>query len=104
MKKEEALQVWFHEYGDNEYAHDFSGRKIKKDDYNVQNQVGWVVSYICPLSHGGKKNADNMIILHHSTNYEKADNYPDFEVVGVKYTIKYDDKDDFYYIEKVMEN
>ena len=29
--------------------------------------------------------------------------HPDFEVVGVKYTIKYDSSDDFYYIEKVLD-
>ena len=44
-----------------------------------------------------------MIILNHNTAYEKADNYPDFEVVGVKYAIKYDSSDDFYYIEKVLD-
>lgn len=104
MKKEEALKVWLHEYGDVDYAHDFSGRKIKRDDYKIENQVGWVVDYICPLSHGGKKNEDNMIILNHSTAFEKADNYPNFEIVGVKYEIKYDEKEDFYYIEKVMDN
>lgn len=103
MKKEEALKVWLHEFDNVEYAHDFAGRKVKREDYLVENQVGWVVSYIMPLSLGGKKNADNMIILNHITAYEKADNYPDFEVVGVKYTIKYDSNEDFYYIEKVID-
>lgn len=103
MNKEDALKVWFHEFGDVEYAHDFTGRKVKKSDYLVENQVGWVVSYICPLSLGGKDNADNMIILNHITEYEKGKNYPDFEVIGVKYTIKYDSNEDFYYIEKIID-
>ena len=103
MTKEEALKVWLHEFGDCDYAHDFTGRKVKREDYQVENQVGWVVSYIKPLSLGGLNNTDNMIILNHNTAYEKADNYPDFEVVGVKYTIKYDSADDFYYIEKVLD-
>lgn len=103
MKKEDALKVWEYEYGNNEYAHDFSGRKVKKEDYEVNNQVGWVVSFIKPLSLGGKNDRDNMIILNHNTAYEKADNFPDFEIVGVKYTIMYDESEDFYYIEKVID-
>ena len=42
----------------------------------------------------------NTIILNHNTAYEKADNYPDFEIVGVKYRAFHDEKDDFYYIQK----
>ena len=103
MKKEDALKVWLHEFGDVDYAHDFTGRKVKREDYLVENQVGWVVSYIKPISLGGPDNTDNMIILNHNTAYEKAENYPDFEVVGVKYKIKYDSADDFYYIEKVLD-
>ena len=103
MTKEQALKIWFDEFGDVDYAHDFSGRKVKRDDYLVENQVGWVVSYIKPLALGGINNSENVIILNHITAYEKADNYPDFEVVGVKYTIKYDSNEDFYYIEKVIE-
>lgn len=103
MNKEEALKVWNHEFGDLEYAHDFTGRKIKKADYGVENQVGWVVSYIKPLVLGGRDDSDNMIILNHNTAFEKADNYPNFEVVNEKYTIKYDKSEDFYYIEKVLD-
>ena len=44
-----------------------------------------------------------MIILNHNTAFEKADNYPNFEVVNEKYTIKYDKSEDFYYIEKVLD-
>lgn len=103
MTKEQALKIWIDEFGDVDYAHDFTGRKVKRDDYLVENQVGWVVSYIKPLSLGGMKNSENIIILNHITAYEKADNFPDFEVVGIKYTIKYDQNEDFYYIEKVIE-
>ena len=102
MKKEDALNVWLREFGDVDYAHDFSGKKIKRDDYEVENQVGWVVSYVMPLCKGGKDNPDNMIILHHVTAFEKGDLYPDFEVTGVKYTIKHDDVDDFYYLERIV--
>lgn len=100
FKKSEALIIWEHEFGDVEYAYDFTGRKVKKDDYLVENQVGWVVSFIKPLALGGPIDEGNIIILNHNTAYEKADNYPDFEIVGVKYRAFYDEKDDFYYIQK----
>lgn len=103
MTKEEAIKIWHREFGDCDYAHDFTGRKIKREDYNVENQVGWVVAYMKPLSLGGEQNEDNDMIVHHITAYEKADNYPNFEVVGVKYKVGFDEKDKFYFIEKVVE-
>lgn len=103
MTKELALKIWLREYGDCDYAYDFTGRKIKRDDYNIENQVGWVVAYMKPLSLGGQQNEDNDMIVHHITAYEKADNYPYFEVVGVKYKVGHDEKGDFYFIEKVIE-
>lgn len=103
MTKTEALKIWNREFGDTDYAHDFTGRKIKRDDFEVMNQVGWRVEYIMPLSLGGLQNADNEVIVHHVTAYEKGDNYPYFEVVGTKYHIGHDEKDDFYFIEKVID-
>lgn len=102
MTKQEALKVWLHEFGDVDYAHDFTGRKIKREDYNVKNQVGWVVSYVMPLELGGPINEGNTIILNHNTAYEKANDYPEFEVVGVKYKICQDEQEGFYYIEKIL--
>ena len=100
LNKEEALKIWEHEFGNVLYAYDFTGRKVKRDDYLVQNQVGWVVSLIKPLELGGPFDEGNIIILNHNTAYEKANNYPDFEIVGVKYRAFYDEKEDFYYIQK----
>lgn len=100
MDKKEALLVWEHEFGSLEYAYDITGRKIKRDDYMVTNQVGWVVAYMRPLSLGGKMDDGNTIILHHHTAYEKGENYPIFTVDCVEYSIQYDETDDFYYIEK----
>lgn len=102
MTKAEALKVWLHEFGDIDYAHDFTGRKIKREDYEVKNQVGWVVTYVMPLSLGGPINEGNTIILNHNTAYEKAEDYPEFEVVGVRYRICHDELDGFYYIEKII--
>ena len=38
MTKEEALLLWLDEIGDNLYAYDFSGKKIKKTDYLMNNK------------------------------------------------------------------
>jgi hypothetical protein len=104
MTKEEALKVWLHEFGDVDFAHDFTGRKVKRSDYLVENQVGWVVSYVKPVRLGGPKDEGNTIILNQNTAYEKGDSYPIFEIVGVKYQAFHDTKEDYYYIEKVEED
>lgn len=100
MDKNKALELWKLEMKDKEYAYDFSGRKIKKDDYNKENQVGWVVGYMKPLELGGKDYDGNTIIMHHTTLEEKGLNYPEFQIMNKTYKIIYDDKEDFYYIEK----
>ena len=101
MDKKEALLVWEHEFGNLEYAYDITGRKIKRDDYMVTNQVGWVVTFMRPLSLGGKTDEGNTIILHHHTAFEKGESYPVFNVDCVEYVVNYDESDDFYYIEKI---
>mgnify|MGYP000693505616 FL=1 len=92
MDKNKALELWKLEMKDKEYAYDFSGRKIKKDDYNKENQVGWVVGYMKPLELGGKDYDGNTIIMHHTTLEEKGLNYPEFQIMNKTYKIVYDDK------------
>jgi len=99
MDKIEALKIWEHEYGNSEYAYDVTRRKIKRDDYNVDNQVGWVVTYLRPLSKGGTTDIGNTIILHFQTAEEKKDFYPEFSVNSVKYRVCHDEDGDFYYVE-----
>ncbi len=100
MDKRKALELWNIEMNNKEYAYDFAGRKIKKDDYNVKNQVGWVVGYMKPLELGGKDYDGNTIIMHHTTLEEKGLNYPNFQIMNKSFVIVYDEKEDFYYIEK----
>lgn len=102
ISKEDAMKVWLHEFGDVDFAKDFTGRKIKRVDYLVENQVGWVVTFVKPLSLGGPYDEGNVIIMNHITAYDKGDDYPCFEVAGVKYQAFYDKKGDFHYIEKVF--
>ncbi|MBQ3001126.1 MAG: hypothetical protein IJD76_01470 [Bacilli bacterium] len=101
MTKKEALQVWYHEFGDKEYAYDFNGRKIKRDDYLVENQVGWVIAYMRPLEQGGLDDEGNTIILHHNTALEKGDKYPYFTVDEIPYVVRMSDDKTYYYIEKL---
>ena len=100
MKKSDALKLWMLAFNDKEYAYDFAGRKIKRDDYEEKNQVVWVVGYMKPLELGGEDNDGNTIIMHHNTLEEKGQNYPSFECLNKKFIVKYDEKEDFYYIEK----
>ena len=37
--RKDALKIWELEMGNKEYAYDFSGKRIKRSDYNVDNQV-----------------------------------------------------------------
>ena len=36
MDKKEALKIWEHEFGNVEYAYDFTGRKVKRSARNNQ--------------------------------------------------------------------
>lgn len=100
MTKKEALVLWKCAFGEKEYAYDFAGRKIKKADYLELNQVGWVVAFMRPLELGGKDYDGNTIIMHHNSLDEKGQSYPEFECLNKKFVVKYDEKEDFYYIEK----
>lgn len=100
--KKDALKLWESEMGNVDYAYDFSGKKIKKADYMVDNQVGWVVTYLKPIEIGGPTHIGNIIIMHHVTYEEKGMDYPKFKIVDQEYTVEYDEKGDFYYIEKVL--
>lgn len=102
IEKNEALKIWLSEIGDKEYSYDFTGRKIKQDDYMEKNQVGWVITYLRPLNQGGTKNSGNVIIMHHRTAEERGSAYPEFAIDNQQYLIHHDEKGDFYYIEKVI--
>lgn len=104
MNKNQALELWLDEVGEQVYTYDFSGKKIKRDDYNVKNEVGWVVTYVKPIQLGGTNNKGNIIIMHHRTADEKGNNFPEFEIGHKKYIAYYNQKEDFYYIEECLED
>ncbi|HEY8395501.1 MAG TPA: hypothetical protein VIK96_01860 [Bacilli bacterium] len=100
--QKEALQIWEHEFGNKEYAYDFTGKKIKRSDYMVKNQVGWVISYLKPLELGGKADLGNTIIMHYRTFEERGMQYPRVVIDDNVYNIFYCEKDDYYYIEREL--
>ena len=104
MEKKNALELWLDEIGDVAYAYDFSGKKIKRDDYLENNEVGWVVTYIKPLALGGRIDKGNIIIMHHRSEEEKGLNYPEFTIGHKKYQVQHELKGDFYYIEEVLDD
>lgn len=104
MNKEEALKLWQDEIGDYTYSYDFSGKKIKRDDYLVKNEVGWVIGFIRPLELGGKIDKGNIMIMHHRTHEEKGLNYPEFTIDHKSFRVQYEPKDDFYYIEEILDD
>lgn len=101
MDKNEALKIWKYEMDDREYGYDFAGRKIKKSDYGLTNSVGWTIGYLFPIELGGKKDDKNIKIMHYTTLEEKGLNYPQFSILHKGFVVKYDDKEDYYYIEKI---
>lgn len=100
--KKDALKIWESEMGNKEYAYDFTGKKIKKSDYMIDNQVGWVITYLKPIELGGPTHIGNIIIMHYRTCEEKGLNYPNFKIIDTEYTVCYDEKNDCYYVEKVL--
>jgi hypothetical protein len=98
----EALMIWEHEYGNKEYAYDFTGKKIKRTDYLVKNQVGWVITYLKPLELGGEPNIGNTIIMHHRSFEERALQYPKIIIDTEVYIVHHCEKDDYYYIERQL--
>lgn len=103
LKREDALELWFSEFGDKEYTYDFSGRKIKREDYLTQNQVGWVITQLKPKTLGGPDHINNTIIMHHRTLEEKGIDYPKFSANNRQFIVHFDEKGDFYYVEKVID-
>ena len=100
MDKKEALKIWDYEMGEKEYAYDFAFRKIKRSEYGSSNSVGWVIGLLKPSSLGGLDYDGNRCIMHHNTYFEKGDNYPEFTILSKNYSVKYDENNDYYYIEK----
>ena len=77
---QEAKDVWIMTFGNKQEAHDYAGRKVKKNAYNNRSsQFGWNVDHIRPVSEGGKDILCNKVACHILTNDEKGDDFPHWE-------------------------
>ena len=56
---------------------DICGTSISKARYgDVDNEFGWEIDHILPVSEGGTDHIDNLQPLHWKTNRAKSDTYP----------------------------
>ena len=63
LNKETALRLWTKQFGKRQKALDFAGREIAKAAYNDRNSnYGWNVDHIFPLSRGGKRQTDFLVL------------------------------------------
>lgn len=63
----------------NIYRQDLAGAWIAKNKYGTEDQYGWEIDHIKPLSKGGTDNSTNLQPLHWENNRTKADDYPEFK-------------------------
>ncbi|WP_406615651.1 hypothetical protein ACJA25_00425 [Mycoplasmopsis hyopharyngis] len=65
---------------DSNIEFDFSGRQMKKEYYNMQNQnEGWNIDHIRPLWEKGTNQECNLEIMNIKSNAEKSNHYPHFK-------------------------
>ena len=57
------------------WRQDFAGAWIRKDQYGLKSNFGWVIDHIKPKSMGGDDSIDNLQALHWKNNIAKGDNY-----------------------------
>lgn len=61
-------------YDQNLWRRDKCGRAMKYSEHgNRQNDYGWEIDHIDPVSNGGDDNINNLQPLHWSNNADKAD-------------------------------
>lgn len=101
--RDQAYKIWDLEIGTQEYGYDFSGKKIKKEEYGKPNEVGWIIAHIKPEKLGGPDNDGNIMIMHHRTLAEKGFNYPEFAIDHKRYRVCHEEKKDYYYIEEIVD-
>ena len=74
-----ANRIWERDFGDAEYAKDYSGRPMRKSEYgNRKSESGWNLDHLFPKCEGGKSVDENLVCCNIKTNDEKADRFPVF--------------------------
>ncbi len=82
-------EVWEKMFKDREEITDFAGRKVSKAALNnSQSELHPTITYIRPLSLGGKDVLENIVICHAETNQEKAEAFPTWTANGKVFQAK----------------
>jgi CRISPR/Cas system Type II protein with McrA/HNH and RuvC-like nuclease domain len=63
----------------NIWRKDYAGAWIKRDQYELENEYGWKIDHIKPLSKEGSDELSNLLPLQLSNNLSKGDDFPEWE-------------------------
>lgn len=60
---------------------DFAGAWIRKDQFGLHTEYGWVIDHIRPRSLGGGDDLRNLQPIHWRNNISKGTDYPKFRTI-----------------------
>lgn len=89
MSKYSIQKLWNEFFGTEERVFDYAGRVMLKSACgNPHSSYQPTIDHIRPIADGGKDTKANIVICHYSTNEEKADRFPHWEVNGLRFHAK----------------
>lgn len=97
INRKKAMKLWFHVYGDQDYAEDFDGALMRREAYGDPNYYefhdgqkiycGWNIHHILPKACGGSDDLDNLACTNVITN-ELAGDKTSFHIDGRLYQVR----------------
>lgn len=77
-------KVWEKGYSINGYdaakfRQDTCSAWMQKDKYGSEENLGWAIDHVYPLSKGGKDDLENLRPMNWQNNRSKANNYPSYQ-------------------------
>ena len=110
ISKSTAYDIWHEQFGDAEWALDFSGRLMYIEDYGNEDAftlchgkrhpTGWDLHHILPKAQNGQDTRKNLLCTAITTNREIG-NRTTFNVNGTRYQVKRNHGTPGYHIEKL---
>jgi hypothetical protein len=79
--KETIEAVWLKAKPEGHYAgfrKDVCGASMHVSEYGTDNQWGWEIDHIQPVSRGGTDDVENLQPMHWENNLHKADDWPNW--------------------------
>lgn len=61
------------------FRQDTCGAWMQKNKYGSEENLGWAIDHVYPLSKGGKNDLENLRPMNWQNNRSKADNYPSYQ-------------------------